>query len=74
MDLLNQLGPAAALAFDPVNLVLIVLGVFLGVAMGVLPGFGGSQALALLFPFTFLMEPASAVMFMLAVYSAAEYG
>ena len=39
-----------------------------------LPGFGGSQALALLFPFSFLMSPETAVMFMLAVYSAAEYG
>lgn len=74
MDMLAHLGPALALAFDPVNLVLIVLGVALGVGLGVLPGFGGSQALALLFPFTFLMEPAAAVMFMLAVYSAAEYG
>ena len=60
MDILSQIGPAAALAFDPLNVALIVLGVFLGVAMGVLPGFGGSQALALLFPFSFLMEPASA--------------
>ena len=74
MDILAQLGPALALAFDPISLALIVLGVLLGVGLGVLPGFGGSQALALLFPFTFLMEPAAAVMFMLAVYSAAEYG
>ena len=74
MDLFAQLEPALALALDPVNLGLIVLGVFLGVGLGVLPGFGGSQALALLFPFTFLMEPVAAVMFMLAVYSAAEYG
>ena len=74
MDLLAQLGPALALAFDPFSLALILLGVLLGVGLGVLPGFGGSQALALLFPFTFLMDPAAAVMFMLAVYSAAEYG
>lgn len=74
MDLLSQLGPALLLVFDPVNLMLIALGVVLGVAFGVLPGFGGSQALALLFPFSFLMSPETAVMFMLAVYSAAEYG
>jgi putative tricarboxylic transport membrane protein len=74
MDLFSQIGPALALVFDPNAFMLIVMGVFLGVAFGVLPGFGGSQALALLFPFSFLMEPATAVMFMLAVYSAAEYG
>ena len=74
MDILPQLWPAIVLVFDPFNLILIVLGVVLGVAFGVLPGFGGSQALALLFPFSFLMPPETAVMFMLAVYSAAEYG
>ena len=73
-DFVLQLGPALAIVADPVNLGLIGLGVVLGVAFGVLPGFGGSQALALLFPFTFLMSPPSAIMFMLAVYSAAEYG
>jgi Uncharacterized protein conserved in bacteria len=70
----SQFASGLALVADPVNLALIVIGVVCGVAFGVLPGFGGSQALALLFPFSFLMEPASAVMFMLAVYSAAEYG
>ena len=70
----SQFGPALALVADPLNIGLIVLGVILGVAFGVLPGFGGSQALALLFPFSFVMKPATAVMFMLAVYSAAEYG
>lgn len=74
MDLFTQILPALLIAFDPINLLLISCGVVLGVAMGVLPGFGGSQALALLFPFTFLMDPAGAIMFMLAVYSAAEYG
>ncbi len=74
MEIFAQFGPALLLVFDPVNFGLIFLGVILGVAFGVLPGFGGSQALALLFPFSFLMEPAAAVMFMLAVYSAAEYG
>ena len=74
MDLLAQFGPALAIVLDPANLALIALGVALGVLFGVLPGFGGSQALALLFPFTMLMEPVTAVMFLLAVYSAAEYG
>ncbi|WP_265516831.1 tripartite tricarboxylate transporter permease [Nitratireductor luteus] len=74
MEILSQIGPALGIVFDPVNLFLITLGIILGVAFGVLPGFGGSQALALLFPFSFLMSPETAVMFMLAVYCAAEYG
>ena len=72
--MLEQFVPALWLAIDPVNIALIVLGVFIGTAFGILPGFGGSQALALTFPFTFFMEPASAVMFMLSIYSGAEYG
>jgi putative tricarboxylic transport membrane protein len=74
MELLSQLLPALGLVLDPVNVGLIALGVVLGVSFGVLPGFGGSQALALLFPFSFLMGPETAVMFMLAVYCGAEYG
>ena len=70
----DNIIPALGLVADPLNLLLIVIGVIAGVIFGVLPGFGGSQALALLFPFTFAMEPASAIMFMVSVYSGAEYG
>jgi putative tricarboxylic transport membrane protein len=73
-DAFQQFMPALFLVGDPLNIVLIVLGVFIGTAFGILPGFGGSQALALMFPFTFFMEPASAIMFMLSIYSGAEYG
>lgn len=72
--MLEQLIPALQLVVDPINIALIVIGVFIGTAFGILPGFGGSQALALMFPFTFFMEPASAIMFMLSIYSGAEYG
>ena len=70
----EQIVPALWLVVDPLNIALIIVGVFIGTAFGILPGFGGSQALALMFPFTFFMEPPSAVMFMLSIYSGAEYG
>lgn len=66
--------PALALVASPLNLLLIVAGVLAGVAFGILPGFGGAQALALLFPFTFAMSPEGAILFMVSVYSGAEYG
>lgn len=72
--LLAQLGPALVLVFNPVTLGLIAAGVVLGTIFGILPGFGGAQALALIFPFTLLLDPAQAIVFMLSVYSAAEYG
>ncbi|AKI02727.1 hypothetical protein IMCC20628_04049 [Hoeflea sp. IMCC20628] len=52
----------------------IVAGVTLGIVLGALPGFGSSQSLALLFPLTFTMPADVAIIFFLAVYSAAEYG
>ena len=42
--------------------------------MGVLPGFGAAQALALMFPFTYGMNVATATLFMVAIYGSAEYG
>lgn len=75
MDALtNYALPALAIAVDPFNLLLITIGLVIGILIGILPGFGGSQALALMFPFTFLMPTEGAVLFMVSVYSAAEYG
>lgn len=70
----ENIGPAIGIVLQTESLIVIVLGVIAGVIMGILPGFGGSQALALMFPFTFIMSPSGAVLFMVAVYSAAEYG
>ena len=66
--------PAIGIVLDPVNLFVIPIGIIAGIALGVLPGFGGAQALALMFPFTFIMTAEQAILFMTAVYSAAEYG
>jgi len=73
-DFFTNALPALGLVLDPVSLILIVAGLLVGICMGILPGFGGAQALALMFPFTFLMSAEGAVLFMVAVYSAAEYG
>ena len=55
-------------------LLTIFAGVILGILLGALPGFGSSQSLALLFPLTFAMTADQAILFFLAIYSAAEYG
>ncbi|KAA0972619.1 C4-dicarboxylate ABC transporter permease [Aureimonas fodinaquatilis] len=75
MDNFSELAiPALLMIFDPVTFGLVLGGVILGIFLGILPGIGGSQALALMFPFTFLMPLEGAVLFLLAIYSAAEYG
>jgi putative tricarboxylic transport membrane protein len=69
----HLLGAFAALA-SPAILLLMLAGVAIGIVLGAMPGFGSSQALALLFPLTFAMSVDQAVLFFLAVYSAVEYG
>jgi TctA family transporter len=52
---------------EPHRLSILVFGVFLGLAIGVMPGLGGVVALAVLIPFTYNMEPQSAFALLLGV-------
>src|SRR5687768_8961921 len=46
---------------------ILVFGVFLGLAIGVMPGLGGVVALAVLIPFTYNLDPQSAFALLLGV-------
>jgi putative tricarboxylic transport membrane protein len=74
IDLLHHFWPAIVNVVHPTNLAIILFGVVVGIVMGVLPGFGAAQALALMFPFTYGMSVATATLFMIAIYASAEYG
>lgn len=52
----------------------ILLGLFVGMLFGALPGLGLTVAITLLLPLTYTMEPLNAILMLLAVYQAAEYG
>ena len=54
---------------DPARLMFVVLGTFLGLIIGVIPGIGGLVGLALLLPFTFSMDPYTALAFLVGVQS-----
>ncbi|MBT3767289.1 MAG: hypothetical protein HOF84_15675, partial [Rhodospirillales bacterium] len=54
---------------DPMRLMFVVLGTFLGLMIGVIPGIGGLVGLALLLPFTFAMDPYTALAFLVGVQS-----
>lgn len=73
-DLLNHAGPALGFILQFSTIGIITLGIVLGIILGALPGFGSAQSMALLFPLTFTMSPEVAILFFVAVYSAAEYG
>jgi len=72
--LLHNFLPALHAIGSPVTLFVMLLGVIVGIILGALPGFGGAQALALMFPFTFSMTPVNGALFFVAIYAAAEYG
>lgn len=51
------------------HLIYLFFGVTLGLAIGILPGLGGTAGLALLLPFVFGMEPTSALAMMIGLQS-----
>jgi putative tricarboxylic transport membrane protein len=55
-------------------IVAIFSGVLIGILCGVLPGLSASTAVALMVPFTFGMDPMVAVLLLVSVYLAGEYG
>ena len=74
MEILLHLGDGILLAVQPINLLLIVIGVTLGLFIGAMPGLGSVNGVAILLPVTFLVPPASAIIFLAAIYYGAMYG
>src|SRR6266508_1180743 len=61
-------------ALQPHNLLLAVIGVALGTIIGVLPGLGGANGVAILLPLTFSMQPTSAIILLTSLYWGALFG
>ena len=56
------------------NLALMMVGILLGVIIGVLPGLGGANGVAILLPLTFTMPPTSAIIMLSCIYWGALFG
>jgi TctA family transporter len=56
------------------NLVYCLIGVFLGTAIGVLPGLGPTATISILLPITFGLPPVSALIMLAGIYYGAQYG
>jgi putative tricarboxylic transport membrane protein len=74
MEILDLLFNGFGVAFQPLNLGLIVLGCTVGLFIGAMPGLGSVNGVAILLPMTFLVPPASAIIFLAAIYYGAMYG
>jgi putative tricarboxylic transport membrane protein len=62
------------IAVTPFNLLVAVGGVLLGTVIGVLPGLGGANGVAILLPLTFTMPPTSAIILLTSIYWGALFG
>ncbi|HEX7386716.1 MAG TPA: tripartite tricarboxylate transporter permease [Castellaniella sp.] len=56
------------------DLILMLFGLVLGVFVGVLPGLGGPNGVAILLPLTFSMTPVSAIIMLSCIYWGALFG
>jgi putative tricarboxylic transport membrane protein len=79
MDELQSLAQGFLVALTWKNLALMFVGVVLGVIIGVLPGLGGANGVAILLPLTFTMAQAqggttSAIILLSCIYWGALFG
>lgn len=61
-------------AGTPINLAYALAGAMLGTLIGVLPGLGPLATIAILLPFTYGLEPLSALIMLAGIYYGSAYG
>jgi len=74
LEIFNLLIEGFVIAFEPLNLGLILLGCVAGLFIGAMPGLGSVNGVAILLPMTFLVPPTGAIIFLGALYYGAMYG
>jgi putative tricarboxylic transport membrane protein len=74
LELLHNLGEGLAFVMGVVPILIITLGVAMGIIAGATPGLSPSMGVALLVPFTYAMSPTLALILLVAIYIAANYG
>src|SRR3954465_6760208 len=74
MTELSALFHGFSVILTPMNMLLMLVGITLGVLIGVLPGLGGANGVAILLPLTFTMSPTSAIIMLSCIYWGALFG
>jgi putative tricarboxylic transport membrane protein len=74
MEEVNNLFGGFAVALTLPNILYMLIGITLGVLIGVLPGLGGANGIAILLPLTFSMDPTSAIIMLSCIYWGALFG
>src|SRR6266487_4558588 len=71
---IENLALGFQIAITPFNLFMALVGIVLGTIIGVLPGLGGPNGVAILLPLTFTMDPTSAIVMLSCIYWGALFG
>jgi TctA family transporter len=74
MQVLSNLAGGFGVALTLPNLGFMLIGITLGILIGVLPGLGGANGIAILLPLTFSMNPTSAIIMLSCIYWGALFG
>lgn len=76
MDSLRHLAGGFGVALQPLNVVLALAGVGVGTLVGMLPGIGPINAIAILIPVTFAagIPPESSLILLVGIYYGSQYG
>ncbi len=74
MEEIFNLFHGFSIVLQPFNIMVMAIGIVLGVIIGVLPGLGGANGVAILLPLTFSMSPTSAIIMLSCIYWGALFG
>lgn len=66
--MLDAISDGLLQVLQPETLAIMLLGIFIGFLVGILPGLGGAVTLAIMLPFTFGMEPVQGFAFLLGMW------
>ncbi len=72
--MLDGIFQGLSTAVMPMNLLMVIVGCFVGTFIGMLPGLGPISAIALMIPITYGLEPSSGLILMAGVYYGAVFG
>ena len=74
MDALNFLVSGFLASLTGINILACFAGVLMGTLIGVLPGIGPIATMAMLLPFTFSVDPTTAIILLAGIYYGSQYG
>jgi putative tricarboxylic transport membrane protein len=73
-ELMTNLSMGLAHVFQPYNMLMLLIGILIGMAVSIMPGLGLVMGIVLTLPFTYSMDVEPAIILLTAIYIAGTYG